>query len=304
MSEDKTGQSTVIMPSELINYEPGLSSGLDGENYYAPLDSGISNFHVSDDQTIQKQHEHQHELKRKQDQDHSSVSPDPASDLLSAHQLQQSRSIDHLSSKRHHGIDDEHDTVLEENENPAEVYLYDHPHVGNEPQKTIPNDGKSTNAENELEIDENSLKQVSNAKASLEAAQFFEAPTTLDLQRSTQNEEAAKTPADTVEQPFYVNAKQYYRILKRRYARAKLEENLKISRERRPYLHESRHKHAMRRPRGQGGRFLTTAEMAEMKRKEEAGDAENSKEDEQPRLNVLPQQLPGPIKEIPPTKDP
>ena len=71
----------------------------------------------------------------------------------------------------------------------------------------------------------------------------------------------------TPDQPFYVNAKQYYRILKRRYARARLEENLRISRERRPYLHESRHKHAMRRPRGQGGRFLTAAEIEELKSK-------------------------------------
>lgn len=71
------------------------------------------------------------------------------------------------------------------------------------------------------------------------------------------------------EKPFYVNAKQYYRILKRRLARAKLEENLRVSRERKPYLHESRHKHAMRRPRGEGGRFLTAAEIKALREKED-----------------------------------
>lgn len=77
---------------------------------------------------------------------------------------------------------------------------------------------------------------------------------------------------EEAEQPFYVNAKQYHRILKRRIARAKIEESLKVARGRRPYLHESRHKHAMRRPRGQGGRFLTAAEIAE----KEAAERNNS----------------------------
>lgn len=69
------------------------------------------------------------------------------------------------------------------------------------------------------------------------------------------------------ESPLYVNAKQFHRILKRRVARQKLEEQLRLtSKGRKPYLHESRHNHAMRRPRGPGGRFLTAEEVAAMER--------------------------------------
>lgn len=85
-------------------------------------------------------------------------------------------------------------------------------------------------------------------------------------------------------QPTYVNAKQYQRIMKRRETRQALElyfqrqrdkkaaaagtaDSLaaggggRISGKRRDYQHESRHKHAMKRPRGPHGRFLTGDEL-------------------------------------------
>lgn len=79
---------------------------------------------------------------------------------------------------------------------------------------------------------------------------------------------AAPDPTVIEDQPTYVNPKQYARILKRRESRKKQTgtDVTSYTPRKRSYMHESRHKHAMQRRRGPGGRFLSKEEREEMGR--------------------------------------
>ena len=88
---------------------------------------------------------------------------------------------------------------------------------------------------------------------------------------------AQKIPIKTLRnnEYIYVNCKQYSRILKRREARKKyfeMFENDSFLNKKIKYHHESRHKHAMNRERGKGGRFLSKKEKEFMEKEKKNKD--------------------------------
>lgn len=81
---------------------------------------------------------------------------------------------------------------------------------------------------------------------------------------------------DQTFQPLYVNAKQLNWIRKRKNRRDTLDSLMVILRSN--YLHESRHRHAMKRLRAPSGRFLTKEETEEFYRKNGKDKGQNSQQ--------------------------
>ena len=86
----------------------------------------------------------------------------------------------------------------------------------------------------------------------------------------------------------HVNSKQYFRMMKRRIKKGmekilKGEEPAETLNKRKKYLHESRHKHAVSRPRGKDGKFLASKYFFNIARPHEERFREKKKRGRKPK---------------------
>ena len=81
----------------------------------------------------------------------------------------------------------------------------------------------------------------------------------------------------------YINGKQYHRIMKRREVRKKLNEAISNNKNKidknKKYHHESRHRHAMNRERGKGGRFISKKKIEMIKKNKNNNNDDKENED-------------------------
>ena len=87
----------------------------------------------------------------------------------------------------------------------------------------------------------------------------------------------------------YINGKQYHRIMKRREVRKKLNETIMNNKNKmdknKKYHHESRHRHAMNRERGKGGRFISKKKIEIISKNK--NDINEDKENEDNEFNFI-----------------
>ena len=89
----------------------------------------------------------------------------------------------------------------------------------------------------------------------------------------------------------YINGKQYHRIMKRREVRKKIKEAIQENKEKnkldknKKYHHESRHRHAMNRERGKGGRFVSKKKL-EIENNDKNKEDKEDKEDKENKENT------------------